>query len=86
MRSVDRESLKSPCGIVSENRVIYASMLNFSQNGVMVVSDFLLSKQKYVSVMYRNEKNEMVRLLTYVVHSGRRGNRFFSGLLFVKTE
>lgn len=86
MRSLKREVIQSACGIVSENRVMYAAMLNFSQNGIMVASDFLLAKKKYVSVMYRNEKNQMVRLLTYVVHSERKGKRFFSGLLFVKTE
>lgn len=86
MRSFKREAIQTACGIISDNRVMYAAMLNFSQNGIMVASDCLLFTKKYVSIMYRNEKNQMVRLLTYVVHSERKGKKFFSGLLFVKTE
>lgn len=61
-------------------------MLNFSRMGAMISTDYILEKKQYVSVMYQNEKNEMIRMLTYVVHSVKKGNQFYSGLQFVGLE
>lgn len=75
--------MKSSCGIVDNNKVTTAFIVNFSRMGAAVSTQFQLEKKKYVEVMYQNEKNELVKMLTYVVHSVRKGNGFVSGLQFV---
>lgn len=86
MRNYKRENTELPCGISFDKRVMYGSMLNFSRTGAMVSTNQFLSNKKYVSIMYQNEKNQRVRLLTYVVHCVKKGKHFVSGLQFVSIE
>lgn len=69
-----------------ENENIKAFMINFSRMGAMVTTQYVLGSKKYLSLLYRNEKNEMVRMMTYVVHCTRKDHYFVSGLQFVGIE
>ena len=86
MRNFIREETFSPCAVVLDNKNIKAFMVNFSRMGAMITTQYKLSPKKYVSLMYQNEKNEIVRMLTYVVHSSKKDHYFVSGLQFVGIE
>ena len=83
MRNFNRDQTSSPCSIQVEEQDIKAFMTNFSRMGAMVNTQFVLSRKKYVLLLYQNEKNEIVRMLTYVVHCTKKESYFVSGLQFV---
>lgn len=65
---------------------IKAFMINFSRMGAMISTQYILSHKKYISLTYRNEKNEMIYMLAYVVHSKKQDHYYVSGLQFVGIE
>jgi hypothetical protein len=86
MRNFERESMFSPCVLEANDKSIKAFMINFSRMGAMITTQYMLTHKKYVSLMYRNEKNELVRMLTYVVHCKKQDHYYVSGLQFVGIE
>ncbi len=80
----------APCALILKDQLpepsIKAFMVNFSRMGTMVSTQNALSHKKYVSLLYRNEKNELIRMLTYVVHSKKQDHYYVSGLQFVGIE
>lgn len=86
MRNFERETIFAPCALIFDATNIKAFMINFSRMGALVTTQYSLTRKKYVSLLYRNEKNEIVRMLTYVVHSTRKDHYFVSGLQFVGIE
>ena len=86
MRKLPRYKRESICGIMIDNKVVQGSIENFSKMGALINTNLDLAKEKYVSIMYRNEKNEMLRILSLVVHSKRRGNVYQTGLFFINLE
>lgn len=86
MRNFKRTSLHSACGLILDGTVIKSFMVNFSRMGAAIATDFPLTPKKYLSLVYRNEKNETIRMLTYVVHSTREQDRYITGLQFVGIE
>lgn len=83
MRTFGREKTNLTCGIVINNKVFKVNMLNFSRMGALISTTLPLEKSQYVSLMYQNEKNEMVRMLTFVVRNVKHKNQFYTGLQFV---
>lgn len=86
MRNFERETMFSPCALEADDKNIKAFMINFSRMGAMITTQYMLTRKKYVSLMYRNEKNELVKMLTYVVHCKKQDHYFVSGLQFVGIE
>lgn len=87
MRSFKREETDSPCAILYNNEQLKGRIMNFSRMGALIITHTLLSRKKYLSLLYRNEKNEMVQMLTYVVHSSQKnGDYYIVGLQFVGIE
>lgn len=86
MRNFVREQTFSPCAIQLGEVNIKAFMINFSRMGAMITTQYVLANKKYIALLYRNEKNEMVRMLTYVVHCKKKDHYFVSGLQFVGIE
>lgn len=86
MRNFVREQTFSPCAIQLGEANIKAFMINFSRMGAMITTQYVLANKKYISLLYRNEKNEMVRMITYVVHCTKKDHYFVSGLQFVGIE
>lgn len=83
MRNFGREKINVACGLVIDNKVFKVNMVNFSRMGALISSTLPLEKEQYVSLMYQNEKNEMIKMLTYVVRNVRHKNQFYTGLQFV---
>jgi hypothetical protein len=83
MRTFDREKTNVICGLVINNKVFKVNMVNFSRMGALITTNLPLEKEQYVSLMYQNEKNEMIKILTYVVRNVRYKNHFYTGLQFV---
>lgn len=86
MRNFKRDSVFTPCALSFNTQNIKAFMVNFSRMGAMITTQYQLSPKKYVSLIYLNEKNEQIRMLTYVVHSTKVDHYFLSGLQFVGIE
>lgn len=90
MRNFIREPMFAPCALKLKDKnteqTIKAFMINFSRMGAMISTQYILSHRKYVSLMYRTEKNELIRMLTYVVHSKKQDHYYVSGLQFVGIE
>ena len=86
IRHFEREETQEPCAIIIENKRISALMQNFSRMGAKLLTAERLPLRQYVVLIYRTERNELVRMLAYVVHSSSRGNYFISGLHFIGVE
>lgn len=86
MRNFERFSIHSACALLIGDQVIKTAMVNFSRMGAAIRTGFRLAPKKYVSLVYRNEKNETIRMLTYVVHSTAEGDGYVIGLQFVGIE
>lgn len=86
MRNFKREPAHTICAVLVDNVICKASILNFSRMGAMIATDYLLNEKKYISLMYQNEKNEMIRMLTYVVHAFKKDKKYLIGLQFVGIE
>lgn len=86
MRNFIREQTFSPCALIVDEQNVKAFMVNFSRMGAMITTQYMLSRKKYISILYRNEKNEAIRMLTYVVHSSKKDHYYVSGLQFVGIE
>lgn len=86
MRNFTREQTFLPCAVQLGEVNIKAFMVNFSRMGAMITTQYVLADKKYISLLYRNEKNEMVRMMTFVVHSTKKDHYFVSGLQFVGIE
>ncbi len=85
-RNFERETTHITCGLKVEDRIFRASMVNFSRMGALVSTPFEFSKGKFVSLAYQNEKNEIIQMLTYVVHAYKKQNHYYAGLQFVGIE
>ncbi|MGZ3725040.1 MAG: PilZ domain-containing protein [Pseudobdellovibrio sp.] len=85
-RNFERDEILIICGLKIEDQIFKASMYNFSRMGALVSTPFELNPGKFISLAYQNEKNEIVQMLTYVVHAHKKRNRFFAGLQFVGIE
>lgn len=86
MRNFIREQTFLPCAILANENSIKAFMVNFSRMGAMITTQYVLANKKYLSLLYRNEKNEMVQMMTFVVHCTKKDHYFVSGLQFVGIE
>jgi glycerol-3-phosphate cytidylyltransferase-like family protein len=86
MRNFKREPTKVICGVLVDNVICKAYIQNFSRMGALITTDYLLNEKKYISIMYQNEKNEMIRMLTYVVHAFKKDKKYLIGLQFVGLE
>lgn len=83
MRTFGREKINATCGLVINNKVFKVNMVNFSRMGALIATTLPLENEQYVSLMYQNEKNQMIKMLTYVVRNVRYKNQFYTGLQFV---
>jgi hypothetical protein len=86
MRTFGREKTNVICGLVINNKVFKVNMVNFSRMGALIATTLPLENEQCVSLMYQNEKNEMIKMLTYVVRNVRYKNQFYTGLQFVELQ
>lgn len=86
MRKFKRVDLHAPCVLLLDGKVVKSLMLNFSRMGAGIQTDFALPVKKYISLVYKNEKDESIRMLTYVTHSSFADGKYITGLQFVGIE
>ena len=86
MRKFDREPVYSACALLFNDQPLKAFMINFSRMGAMITTTSLLTPKKFISLLYRNEKNEYVQILTYIAHSSKSDRYFVAGLQFIGIE
>ena len=61
-------------------------MINFSRMGTMITTTVRLTPKKFISLVYQNEKNEFVQILTYVAHSSACDKYYVAGIQFIGLE
>jgi hypothetical protein len=86
MRKFDREAVYSNCAVLLDGQPVKAMMINFSRMGVMITTTMQLKPKRFISLVYRNEKNEFLQILTYVAHCSRSDRYFVAGLQFIGLE
>ena len=86
MRKFQREKLNTPCLFTSDSIVDQAKMINFSRMGALVQTQIYRMNKKYISIVYQNEKNEMIQMLCAIKHITEINKLYFYGLQFMGIE
>ena len=86
MRKFERENLNIPCLFTSDHIVDQAKMINFSRMGALVQTQIYRMNKKYISIVYQNEKNEMIQMLCAIKHITEINKSYFYGLQFMGIE
>ncbi len=86
MRKFERENLNAPCLFTSDEMVDQAKMINFSRMGALVQTAVYRMNKKYISIVYQNEKNEMIQMLCAIKHITEINKSYFYGLQFIGIE
>lgn len=86
MRNFERTSMFSACAIYMDKDPLKAFIINFSRMGAMVTTQCNLKPKDFISLAYKNEKNQLVRILTYVVYCKEKSPYYVAGLQFVGIE
>jgi hypothetical protein len=61
-------------------------MVNFSRMGALVQTQIYRMNKKYISIVYQNEKNEMIQMLCAIKHITEINKSYFYGLQFMGIE
>ena len=80
-----RENTSSPCLFLKNNKTFTGQMLNFSRMGSLVKCECYLN-QKFIEVVYQNEKNEYIEMLCAIKHVTFFKNYYFYGLMFIAIQ
>lgn len=86
MRNFERVSVFSACALYIDKDPMKAFIINFSKMGAMVTTQRLIKPKDFISLAYRNEKNQLVRIMSYVVYCREKSPYFVAGLQFVGIE
>ncbi len=86
MRKFERENLNTPCLFASDEIIDQAKMINFSRMGALVQTAVYRMNKKYISIVYQNEKNEMIQMLCAIKHITEKSGSYFYGLQFMGIE
>ncbi len=81
-RQFVRENTTSPCLFLLDGKTLPGQMLNFSRMGSLIKCESRLN-QKYVTLVYQNEKNEYIEMLCTIKHISIHQNFYFYGLMFI---
>lgn len=63
-----------------------ANMVNFSRMGALVQTAHIRINKKYISIVYQNEKNEILQMLCAIKHITQKNKFYFYGLQFIGIE
>lgn len=86
LRKFHREQLNSQCLFESESAVDQALILNYSRMGALVLSQACRMNKKYISIVYQNEKNQMIQMLCAIKHITEKSGKYLYGLQFIGIE
>lgn len=86
MRKFFREVINTPCLFLSDGISDKAQMVNFSRMGALVQTANIRINKKYISIVYQNEKNEIIQMLCAIKHITQKNEFYFYGLQFMGIE
>ena len=86
MRKFCREPLNTPCLFLSDDISDKAQMVNFSRMGALIQTTAIRINKKYISIVYQNEKSEIIQMLCAIKHITQKNNFYFYGLQFMGIE
>lgn len=86
LRKFQREELNSQCLFESEGSVDQALIVNYSRMGALVQSPTCRINKKYISIVYQNEKNQMIQMLCAIKHITEKSGKYLYGLQFIGIE
>ena len=86
LRKFQREKLNSQCLFESDDLVDQAMIVNYFRMGALVLSQACRMNKKYISIVYQNEKNQMIQMLCAIKHITEQSGSYFYGLQFIGIE
>ena len=85
-RKIKREELNTPCLFTTDHFVDPAKMINFSRMGALVQTQICRVNKKYTSIVYQNERNEIIQMLCAIKHITEINKSYYYGLQFMGIE
>jgi hypothetical protein len=87
MRNFDRYNISSQAVIILNTQNKRVLIQDFSRMGVGFVSEDILKLKSFISLLYQNEKNQIIQMQSYVKHIRKLKNGlWFVGVQFVGIE
>lgn len=86
LRKFNREHLNSSCLFESDGAVDQAMIVNYSRMGALVLTKSCRINKKFISLVYQNEKNQMIQMLCAIKHITEQSGSYFYGLQFIGIE
>ena len=86
-RNFDRYTLSSQGIVISNNQQHRVLIQNFSRMGVGFVIDKIIHFEKFISLLYQNENQQIIQMKSYVRHARKLKNGlYFVGVQFIGIE
>lgn len=86
-RRFPREKVCIPCYFYPDvDTAVPSVMLDFSQMGALIKTKILFLNKKFISILYQNEKNEVLRISCAIRHVRKQDEEYFYGLQFISIE
>jgi len=86
-RNFDRHTVSSHAFVVSNNLQRRVLIQDFSRMGMGFVIDEIVHFEKFVSILYQNENQQVINMKSYVRHARKlKDGLYFVGVQFIGIE
>lgn len=86
-RHFDRHKMSSNAVVVVNDKQHRVLIQDFSRMGVGFVIDDIVHLEKFVSLLYQNENQQIIKMKSYVRHARKlKDGLFFVGVQFIGIE
>lgn len=86
-RNFDRHAISSHAFVVSKNQRNRVLIQNFSRMGLGFVIDEIVHFEKFISIIYQNENQQVINMKSFVRHARKlKDGLYFVGIQFIGIE
>lgn len=86
-RNFDRYAVSSHAVVISNNQKRRVLIQDFSRMGVGFVIDDIVHFEKFISLIYQNENQQLIHMKSYVRHARKlKDGLYFVGVQFIGIE
>lgn len=86
-RNFDRYALSSQGIVISNDQQRRVLIQDFSRMGVGFVIDDIIHFEKFISILYQNENQQIIQMKSYVRHARKlKDGLYFVGVQFIGIE
>jgi c-di-GMP-binding flagellar brake protein YcgR len=86
-RNFDRYNVSSYAVVISNNQQRRVLIQDFSRMGVGFVIDDIIHFEKFISLLYQNENQQIINMKSYVRHARKlKDGLYFVGVQFIGIE